>query len=314
MTRLPPKPMEADLARLREVLADICSASHVRVPVLLPAALPAGLPNYSNPGRKSPVFALAFSGGLDSRFLAFAARHVGFEALLIHASGPHISPEESSGARQWAAAHAFAWLELALNPLAVPAVAQNDRERCYACKHFLFSAFLQATPWPLCDGSNASDQGQYRPGLRALNDLGVASPLALAGLEKARLRALGQALGLDNTAQRARPCLLTRFDYGVRPQLAWLKALAEAESVASHLLSNAFPDCPDFRLRVVGNNLEWHIQVEGAEPRESAALTPRLALAEVKLSRHLASSALAGFLPLRLCCVAQLSGYFDHKS
>ena len=130
-------------------------------------------------------FALAYSGGLDSRFLAHAAQRFGFEPVLLHIVGPHIPPEETDYARHWAASRALAYEELPADPLDLALVASGDRRRCYACKRNLFSLLKARTDLPLCDGTNASDAGQYRPGIRAVEELGILSPLASAGLTKA---------------------------------------------------------------------------------------------------------------------------------
>ena len=127
-------------------------------------------------------FALAYSGGLDSRFLAHAAQRFGFEPVLLHIVGPHIPPEETDYARHWAASRELAYEELPADPLDLALVASGDRRRCYACKRNLFSLLKARTDLPLCDGTNASDAGQYRPGIRAVEELGILSPLASAGL------------------------------------------------------------------------------------------------------------------------------------
>lgn len=110
-------------------------------------------------------FALAYSGGLDSRFLAHAAQRFGFEPVLLHIVGPHIPPEETDYARHWAASRELAYEELPADPLDLALVASGDRRRCYACKRNLFSLLKARTDLPLCDGTNASDAGQYRPGI-----------------------------------------------------------------------------------------------------------------------------------------------------
>ena len=110
-------------------------------------------------------FALAYSGGLDSRFLAHAAQRFGFEPVLLHIVGPHIPPEETDYARHWAASRELAYEELPADPLDSALVASGDCRRCYACKRNLFSLLKARTGLPLCDGTNASDAGQYRPGI-----------------------------------------------------------------------------------------------------------------------------------------------------
>ena len=90
-------------------------------------------------------------------------------------------------------------------------MASGDRRRCYACKRNLFSLLKARTDLPLCDGTNASDAGQYRPGIRAVEELGILSPLASAGLTKADIHRCAALTGMEDPEQKARPCLLTRL-------------------------------------------------------------------------------------------------------
>ena len=151
-------------------------------------------------------FALAYSGGLDSRFLAHAAQRFGFEPVLLHIVGPHIPPEETDYARHWAASRELAYEELPTDPLDLALVASGDRRRCYACKRNLFSLLKARTDLPLCDGTNASDARQYRPGIRAVEELGILSPLASAGLTKADIHRCAALTGMEDPEQKARPC------------------------------------------------------------------------------------------------------------
>ena len=89
-------------------------------------------------------FALAYSGGLDSRFLAHAACLLGFRPLLLHVTGPHVPPEETSYAHTWAARRGLGFVDVPVDPLALPLVAAGDRRRCYACKRELLGRLLEA--------------------------------------------------------------------------------------------------------------------------------------------------------------------------
>ena len=134
-------------------------------------------------------------------------------------------------------------VELALEPLALPEVATNSPQRCYDCKtglvHLLRGELAalacEGQGHVLCDGTNADDLRAYRPGLRALEEGRVRSPLAEAGLAKAAVREAARATGLDRPQQRARPCLLTRMAYGMRPDAATLARLAAAEDGLAHV-------------------------------------------------------------------------------
>lgn len=190
--------------------------------------------------------AVALSGGLDSRFLTHAALAAGCDVLALHARGAHMSQRESVQTLTWAAAHNLACHSVNVTVLTLPGVADNSRERCYHCKKHLLECLRdQAAGYVLCDGTNADDMKVYRPGLRALAESGVRSPLAEAGLGKDRVHALAAATGLENPAQVARPCLLTRWAYGLRPDVATLGRLETAEAALEAL------GLKDFRLRLL---------------------------------------------------------------
>jgi uncharacterized protein len=210
--------------------------------------------------------AIAFSGGLDSRFLAHTTGKMDLNPLLLHADGPHIARGESAFARQWATAREMDLRCLRADPLTVPEVAANERTRCYHCKKALFTLLKrEAGELPLCDGTQASDADAYRPGVAALRELGIHSPLADAGLTKPEIRQLAEQSGMDFPDQRARPCLLTRFNYRLSPDAETLRAIDGAEEALEKELSawqgnNPGAALPDFRLRHVRSGvLELHL-------------------------------------------------------
>lgn len=197
---------------------------------------------------------IAVSGGLDSRLLSHVAKRLGAAMTCLHISGPHLTPDESAAARAWLEDLGLPFQIITVDPLRVPGVADNGPERCYHCKHHLFTAARSAVPnGALLDGTNASDHGEYRPGLRALAALGVRSPFAEAGITKDDIHTLARALSLPRPDQPARPCLLTRFPYGVRPTPALLARLGELEDRLTR------EGWTDFRVRVEeGGGLRLH--------------------------------------------------------
>lgn len=211
----------------------------------------------------SPI-ALAFSGGLDSRFLAHAARlqalvHAKPEMHLFHSIGPHMPAAESAAARAWAEANGLGFTVVPIDPLHLPEVRANGRDRCYHCKRLIFSRLAEAARKhfsdrsTLCDGSNASDRLLYRPGIKALRELGVRSPLAEIEMDKSAIRTVAAVTGMEDPGQRARPCMLTRFAYNLSPSPEALAAVDKAEQTIASLLAAAFGALiPDFRLRLVG--------------------------------------------------------------
>ena len=163
--------------------------------------------------------AVAFSGGTDSAFLLRMAQ----EALgsgLLAVTGRFVSfPErEAREAERFCASLGVAQVFADFDQLAVPGLRENPADRCYLCKKALFSAFQEAARergfFVLLEGSNADDAQGYRPGLRAVAELGIRSPLRDAGLTKAEIRALSEELGLPQRNKPSSACLATRFPYG----------------------------------------------------------------------------------------------------
>ena len=191
--------------------------------------------------RQLPRVAVAYSGGLDSRFLCHAALLCGCDVLAVHVCGPHIPPQESAEAEAWAQQRGLALRLTRFDPLTLPEVENNSPRRCYGCKAGLVAllrselAAMAQDGRVLCDGTNADDLHAYRPGLQALKEGRVRSPLAEAGLSKPAVREAARATGLDRPEQRARPCLLTRLAYGLRPDAAVLARLAAAEGALAAL-------------------------------------------------------------------------------
>lgn len=258
---------------------------------------------------------IAFSGGLDSRFLAFAAHKLGFDVTLLHISGPHVSHEESRFAREWAASQALDFIDVQGNPLSQPQVAGNDRMRCYYCKKSTFAKLKKlAGARPLYDGSHMSDFQGYRPGRVALAELNVRSPLALAGYSKSDIRHLAASLDMDLPDQAARPCLLTRFPYGAQATVPLLSALDEAELQIQKLLQNWIQGYEDEE----GNNFRVRVKEISENPISSVLALVELHIQENKILQSLAFKEyiyqIFDNLPLKLYTIRymkKLSGYFD---
>lgn len=263
--------------------------------------------------REGPPLALAYSGGLDSRFLAHACLLAGTPPRLLHVTGPHVAAAESRAAFAWAESRGLAVEAAVCDPLSLPEVRAGGRERCYACKRLMFEGLLRrlegdAEGRALCDGGNASDLTAYRPGIRALRELGVRSPLAEAGLAKDDIRALARQSGLERPEQAARPCLLTRFDYGLEPRAPLLEALAGAEAAVEELFAHNGIPLPDFRLRLTA-------VVPGADPRAPGSYAAELHLGAPpsgELRRHMQKTLAAhGFVNISFVVSHAVSGHFD---
>lgn len=193
---------------------------------------------------------VAFSGGVDSTFLAYAAKEaVGANALAVTSrSGVVPQRDLREGAafcEQQGIAHAY----LDFDELAVPSFAENPPDRCYICKKTLFTKLLEVAKKEqavLCEGSNMDDLGDYRPGLRALRELSVRSPLQETGFTKAEIRLLSKKFGLPTWAKPASACLASRFAYGERITADKMAAVDQAEQLLYDL------GFTQFRVRVHG--------------------------------------------------------------
>ena len=151
--------------------------------------------------------AIGFSGGVDSSFLAaVCARIMPTNTLLVHLTTPLIGTPEQASFEQSVDGQAnegphfkLPVLNLSVDQLQLPQVACNDANRCYHCKHAGFTAIVnhaKSLGFPtVIDGSNASDRGDYRPGMRAAEELGVRSPLMEVGFTKDEERELLRAWG-----------------------------------------------------------------------------------------------------------------------
>ena len=179
--------------------------------------------------------AVAFSGGADSTYLLAEARDVlgAGNVLAVTLTGSLFPPEDLHEANALAERLGVEHAVLAQHPLEVPGLADNPPDRCYLCKRAMLRSVLTLAEEhglaAVLDGSNADDARARRPGARALEELGVASPLREAGLAKAHVRALSRRLALSTADRPASPCLATRFPYGWPITEAALERVAAAE-------------------------------------------------------------------------------------
>ncbi|MBO6010627.1 MAG: ATP-dependent sacrificial sulfur transferase LarE [Oscillospiraceae bacterium] len=163
--------------------------------------------------------AVAFSSGVDSTFLLAVARDVlGDGALAVTARSSAFPEREAEEAAAFCASRGIRQLFVDTDPLSVPGFRENPPERCYICKKYIFSRMIGAAAelgfGQVAEGSNVDDVGDYRPGLAAIAELGVLSPLRAAGLRKAEIRELSRELGLPTWDKPSYACLATRFVYG----------------------------------------------------------------------------------------------------
>lgn len=179
--------------------------------------------------------AVGFSGGVDSTFLAAAAyRVLELKAIAVTCSSETLPEGERKEAAEIARIIGIKHVFVQQNELESAEFVRNDAQRCYYCKKGRFEALVEwATArgfrWAL-DGSNADDIGDYRPGMRAVNELEkVRSPLLEAGLTKAEIREVSQQWGLPTWNKPSAACLSSRVAYGQPITLEKLKQIEQAE-------------------------------------------------------------------------------------
>lgn len=194
-----------------------------------------------------PKAALAFSGGVDSAYLLYAAKQYAREVCAYYVKSEFQPQFELEDAERLARELGVPLRILDLQVLSVPGVKENPANRCYYCKKAIFDRIIAAAKsdgFPVVlDGTNASDSAADRPGMRALTELSVLSPLRECGLTKPEIRRLSQVAGLFTWDKPAYACLATRIPCG--EELTRDK-LAATETAEDYLRSLGFSD---FRVR-----------------------------------------------------------------
>lgn len=161
---------------------------------------------------------VALSGGADSALLAAAAREAGVKALAVTAVSPLLPPRELRRAEGLARRLGLEHRAVETGEWEVPEVRGNAPDRCYHCKRARFEALQELARregyGSVVEGSQRDDLGEHRPGMRAVRELGVSSPLLEAGMDKAGVREALRLLGLEEYDRPSSSCLATRFPYG----------------------------------------------------------------------------------------------------
>jgi uncharacterized protein len=183
---------------------------------------------------------VAFSGGADSAYLAYAATTVlGSRALAVTADSASYPDQHRQLALRVAAQFGIAHEIIATSELERPDYRANPANRCYYCKQELY-ARLSALKTSrgiaaIVDGSNADDRGDYRPGRQAAREYGVRSPLDEVNLSKDEIRLLSRDAGLPTWDTPASACLSSRIPYGSEVTEAKLRTIEQAETVLRNL-------------------------------------------------------------------------------
>lgn len=195
-----------------------------------------------------PKAAVAFSGGTDSAFLLWAAGKYGCEVRAYYVKTAFQPEFELKDARRLSDSLGVPMTVIFADILAVPEVEENGPRRCYYCKRALFAKIWEAAERDGCtvllDGTNASDDAKDRPGMKALRELEVRSPLRECGLTKEEVRKKSKEAGLFTWDKPAYACLATRIPTGTKITREDLDKAAKAEAVLAEL------GFADFRVRL----------------------------------------------------------------
>jgi uncharacterized protein len=190
--------------------------------------------------REFPSVIVAYSGGVDSAYLAYAAHlALGGQALAVTADSPSYPDRHRQIALRLARDFGFPHLMIRTAEMERPEYRANPANRCYYCKHELYtqlSAIARERGIPvIVDGANADDRGDYRPGRQAAREFGVRSPLDEAGLTKDEIRELSRQAGLPTWDEPASACLSSRIPYFSEVTEEKLRMIERAENVLRSL-------------------------------------------------------------------------------
>lgn len=201
--------------------------------------------------KSNPSAALAFSGGVDSAYLLYAAKKYGADVTAYYVRTPFQPQFEYDDAVKLAEALNMPMRTILMDVLEDPEITANPANRCYYCKRRIFTAILEAAHADgyrlILDGTNASDDASDRPGMVALRELQVRSPLRECNLTKDEIRRLSKEAGLFTHDKPAYACLATRIPTGVT---ITREALSRTEQAEEYLKNLGFSD---FRIRLLGN-------------------------------------------------------------
>ncbi len=196
--------------------------------------------------------AVGFSGGVDSTFLLFVAHGVlGDKVIAVTEADASVPERELKETKAFCDEHGIRQIVCRANPLKDEGYRLNTPDRCYFCKHGIFTEVKKIADENniayMAEGSNLDDIGDYRPGLRAAAELSVKSPLREAGLTKTDIRMISKALGLPTWSKPSYACLASRFVYGEEITEEKLGMIDQAEQF---LIENGFLE---ERVRMHGN-------------------------------------------------------------
>lgn len=221
---------------------------------------------------------VAYSGGLDSAFLAvMASRALGKRTLAVTARSPSLSSRDWRDAQRTAKTFRFRHATVSVNEVRDRRYARNPANRCYYCKSIVFKRLLKMAAQrgfrTVADGTNLDDLNDYRPGMKAAGELGIVHPLRECGFTKRDIRRAARRLGLAQADKPPSPCLASRFPYGTPITAGQLRLV---DALENRIRALGFSDC---RARVEARGIA-RIELPDGEMRK--ALEPRARKAILK--------------------------------
>ena len=207
--------------------------------------------------------ALAFSGGVDSAYLLYEGIVAGCDIHAYYVKSAFQPQFELEDAKKLAATLGAAMTILDLDVLSDPVITKNPANRCYHCKKKIFGAIMAQASADgyslLIDGTNASDDASDRPGMKALQELEVRSPLRECGITKTEVRSLSKKAGLFTWNKPAYACLATRIPAETEITAKKLQATEQSEKILSDL------GFSDFRIRLSGKDAKIQVREDQLE-------------------------------------------------
>jgi len=208
--------------------------------------------------KKNPSVAVAFSGGVDSAYLLYVSKKLGAQTKAYYVKTPFQPQFEYDDAVRLAKQLDIPMTTLFLDVLQDEKIVSNPQNRCYFCKQKIFSAILEQAKQDgfslVVDGTNASDDASDRPGMQALLELQVRSPLRECGLTKNEIRRLSKEANLFTHDKPAYACLATRIPTGTPITAELLQKTERSEELLKEL------GFSDFRVRIIGDRAKIQLK------------------------------------------------------